>query len=503
MDLIQILKDRVIPIVLNQDTSQHEPGILAEKRGIVASFLPILLSVLKSRPQLISSLQGSLNPRIGDLFPNNQFAIGNLLDAVKGNSVSREDTETLLNHSIAPTLGALEDLSGSNEPNAIVRFLEQHLDSIKAALPTWATSILAGLGVGGIANHAAAATPVRETVSHQTTTQYNNREEPEKKGGWLLPLIGLIILGLLAAMFLRYCNHKEQATPVAPPVESTAEKQPAFFKLSTDASGGLVNCQAKIGNPSFIETLQAKVKALFNHQTGCDVDSSEQYNAELTDQNGLADILQLVKGSPDTTLTWTGNEISLEGKDGAALQTLADKIKALAPNSNILVKTGAVDVDTAVNNSVNDAGKALSSLSGDQVKAEDIAKALNLQIINFATASNNIPDVNKTVLDQAATLMNRVPNVQLNVNGYTDSTGNADANQKLSQKRAQAVVDYLVSKGVDKSKLKATGFGQENPVADNTTDEGKFKNRRIEFDVTNTATGAEAHVNANGVEKTN
>ncbi|EPU9015955.1 OmpA family protein, partial [Acinetobacter baumannii] len=53
----------------------------------------------------------------------------------------------------------------------------------------------------------------------------------------------------------------------------------------------------------------------------------------------------------------------------------------------------------------------------------------------------------------------------------------------LSQRRAQAVVDYLVSKGVDASKLVAKGHGSEQPVADNTTEEGRFKNRRIEFSV--------------------
>ena len=69
------------------------------------------------------------------------------------------------------------------------------------------------------------------------------------------------------------------------------------------------------------------------------------------------------------------------------------------------------------------------------------------------------------------------------INGYTDSAANADSNKVLSQKRAQAVADYLVAQGVDGSKLTVQGFGQENPVADNTTKEGQFKDRRIAFDV--------------------
>ena len=65
------------------------------------------------------------------------------------------------------------------------------------------------------------------------------------------------------------------------------------------------------------------------------------------------------------------------------------------------------------------------------------------------------------------------------------------------------MADYLVSKGVDPSKLNAVGFGQENPIADNTTDEGKFKNRRIEFEVTNTETGVQREVTGESVKQTN
>ena len=80
------------------------------------------------------------------------------------------------------------------------------------------------------------------------------------------------------------------------------------------------------------------------------------------------------------------------------------------------------------------------------------------------------------------------------VEGYTDSTGDAAYNKDLSQKRAQSVIDYLVSQGVNATKLSGMGFGQNNPVADNVTELGKFRNRRIEFRVTNTNTGTTQHV---------
>lgn len=72
-------------------------------------------------------------------------------------------------------------------------------------------------------------------------------------------------------------------------------------------------------------------------------------------------------------------------------------------------------------------------------------------------------------------------------------------NKALSQKRAQAVVDYLVKQGVDPAQLQAVGYGSQQPVADNATPEGQFKNRRIEFEVLNTETGIVRAVDNEGV----
>lgn len=521
MDLIQILKDRIIPIVLNQHGStEQEPSVVAQKSTAIATFLPILLTILKSKPDLISSLQSSLNPRLGDLFGSNPILKDNLLDSIQP-AVSKQETETLLNHSIAPTLGVLGDLAGSEDPHSISHYLQQHADTIKGALPVWATSILGGLGLGAFATHAAAdsgvnstplSTPVT-TPSHVAPTQvppsHSNippREPEQKKSSLLGPILGLILLAILVGLLLRYCNKKDEPVQAEQVPASTAAAdpvaQPAFFELSTDASGGLVTCQARIGNPSFTDIIQKEVKSLFNHPVGCGIDSSNQYNAELVDQNGLSSILKLLKGVPSTTLTWTGNEISLQGQDAAATQALADKIKGLVPNVTVKTEQG-IDVNSAVNTSVSDAEKALASINPDQVKPIDIATALNLQIINFATGSDDIPDVNKSVLDQAAALMNRVPNVQLTVKGHTDNTGDANANKELSRERAQAVVDYLVSKGVDPSKLSAVGLGQDEPIAENTSEEGKFKNRRIAFEVTNTETGTQRTVDGEKVTEKN
>jgi len=73
------------------------------------------------------------------------------------------------------------------------------------------------------------------------------------------------------------------------------------------------------------------------------------------------------------------------------------------------------------------------------------------------------------------------PDMTLEVRGYTDNLGKRAANVKLSQRRADAVKAYLTGKGIATARIQSKGFGPDNPVAPNTTREGRLKNRRIEF----------------------
>lgn len=93
-----------------------------------------------------------------------------------------------------------------------------------------------------------------------------------------------------------------------------------------------------------------------------------------------------------------------------------------------------------------------------------------------------LKDEFKSELNDAKEVFDRNPDLQVTVEGHTDSTGSDAYNQKLSERRAKAVVKYLQqSVGVDGSKLTAVGYGESKPVASNDTAEGRAKNRRVEF----------------------
>ena len=101
--------------------------------------------------------------------------------------------------------------------------------------------------------------------------------------------------------------------------------------------------------------------------------------------------------------------------------------------------------------------------------------------VNFAVDKADILPESQPQMDQVRALLADDPGLRLSIDGHTDATGDAAHNQRLSEARAQAVVAALTGQGVDASRLEAKGYGQTQPVADNDTDEGRAKNRRVEL----------------------
>lgn len=102
----------------------------------------------------------------------------------------------------------------------------------------------------------------------------------------------------------------------------------------------------------------------------------------------------------------------------------------------------------------------------------------------FDTAKATIRPESDEQITHTASVLKAFPNVRLKVGGYTDNVGNAAANQALSQARAEAVMQAIVAKGIEAARLEAEGYGDQHPVADNATAEGRQKNRRVSVRVT-------------------
>jgi outer membrane protein OmpA-like peptidoglycan-associated protein/tetratricopeptide (TPR) repeat protein len=118
-----------------------------------------------------------------------------------------------------------------------------------------------------------------------------------------------------------------------------------------------------------------------------------------------------------------------------------------------------------------------------ELKNIKIGSKIALRNIFFDTGKSTLRAESNAELDRLVKLLKDVPSLKIELSGHTDNTGSASGNNKLSQDRANAVVAYLVGKGISKSRLTAKGYGSSRPVASNNTAEGRQQNRRTEFEI--------------------
>lgn len=150
--------------------------------------------------------------------------------------------------------------------------------------------------------------------------------------------------------------------------------------------------------------------------------------------------------------------------DDATAQYTLRQGSSSTPKSRVLQTSQSSDATTIAESQVPDSPIVL--------EASDILFEFDKWVIKDAFSPE---------LDQWVDYFQNNPQVTAQIAGHTDSTGPATYNQKLSEKRAQAVINYLVTKGVAPERLTARGFGESKPAAQNTTSEGRQKNRRVEL----------------------
>ncbi|MCW3116339.1 MAG: OmpA family protein [Chitinophagaceae bacterium] len=159
------------------------------------------------------------------------------------------------------------------------------------------------------------------------------------------------------------------------------------------------------------------------------------------------------------------------------------------PSEPGVVRYQGCPIPDTDNDGVNDEEDKCPNLPGVKenqgcpVIKEEIKKKVELAARNiyFATGSSKLLAKSNKGLNEVVKVLNDDPGMKLAIDGHTDNTGKAEKNQILSEARAAAVKNYLVSKGIDQSRLTSAGYGQDQPIADNKTAAGKAKNRRVEL----------------------
>jgi len=110
-----------------------------------------------------------------------------------------------------------------------------------------------------------------------------------------------------------------------------------------------------------------------------------------------------------------------------------------------------------------------------------LTDVISLEGVTFGFNSAEITADERGTLAEAVSILERYPNVRVEVAGHTDSVGNPTYNLNLSQRRAESVVEFLVERGIDGDRMVARGYGQNEPIADNATEAGRAMNRRVEL----------------------
>ena len=126
-------------------------------------------------------------------------------------------------------------------------------------------------------------------------------------------------------------------------------------------------------------------------------------------------------------------------------------------------------------------GNMVQEVTADQMYSSLNGTGFIALYINFDFGKADLKPEGERIVDEIAKMLKGNPSLRIRIEGHTDNVGSPSANKSLSESRAGSVMSAVVSRGIDARRLAAAGFGSERPVADNRTEEGRAKNRRVEL----------------------
>ncbi|MFM0549891.1 OmpA family protein [Paraburkholderia sediminicola] len=381
-----------------------------------------------------------------------------------------------------------------------------------------------------------AAKPVADALSNIHVPADAVVREERRSHGWLWWLLAAVaIAAVLALLFLKGCLGEQsanrgaghvssEAAVAAPPASAPVQASAAVaVAAASDAAASAASAAASASAPSGASaaqqpaaapaptkdsqlsfTVDAAGKPTLTATVGSEAEKTQlideltrrlgQYNFVpnitvdlatkpadwLAHLDGLLPLMSL----PGAEVKVDGAHIELSGTAADKKLGWLDKLKSLFGTS---YQIGSFDVAHAVADATENFRSAIKGLLApdSSCAVADVVKVLNLQVINFASASAHVPTSAVEDLNQSARVLNACAGngktARLEVAGYSDNVGGEQANLQLSKQRAEAVRAYLVKTGVPADSLIAQGYGQVRPVASNDTASGRFANRRIEF----------------------
>jgi outer membrane protein OmpA-like peptidoglycan-associated protein len=297
-----------------------------------------------------------------------------------------------------------------------------------------------------------------------------------------------------------YLLHKSEPKAVPPPDRD-----------KDGTSDALDKCPDQPGPASALGCPDTDKDGLGDHEDGCPNDGGplETQGCPDTDGDGFPDkddecptTAGRWNGCPDTDFdgipdkndncpteagpSSNGGCPEVVDSDGDGVPDKEDKCpteKGIAANNGCPADTDGDGVADAVDKCPTTAGPA-SNFGCPEVKQE-VKERLKFatKAVQFETAKATLKNQSFAVLDEIVEIMRQYPDYTLSVSGHTDNTGDEMKNLRLSEARAKTCYDYLLFRGIKAERLRYAGFGEERPIADNDTAEGREQNRRVDFEL--------------------
>ncbi|MFJ2990742.1 OmpA family protein [Collimonas sp. NPDC087041] len=379
--------------------------------------------------------------------------------------------------------------TGKSQQHLFISTLAHQIPFIQGRLPE---DVWAALGVGSTAaffnsiesrlNNTLAALHVATPHVVQTVQpSAKSGSTPNKKGSlekWWWVLLLLALIGLL--FFLRGCNKSPTSAiePVAQTVVASASVAPGLT-LVTDKDGK-ANVSATVGSEEEKSAILEDLKK--NYGDGVEAHIVVASTAQPADWLGkLPDLLGGLK-MPNVELAIKNNNIELGGGATDPKLGLLDKTRTLFGSA---YKVSMFDLSEALADHKQQFETALSNLKPGVCTTPDVVAVMNIYSFNFPSGSFEIPKEDALEFAKAVTaIKDCAKGAKMEIGGHTDNVGSSAVNMELSQKRADAVRDFFVSKGIALATFTTKAYGDSKPIGDNDIASGRFQNRRIEFNET-------------------
>lgn len=328
----------------------------------------------------------------------------------------------LLTPMILGILGKTVKAQGINSATGLASLLGSQGGFLKNFLPAGLTSILGLAGLAGADKKPYTA----------ATTPYIEEDEDGGFGKWLPWLLLPAILGLGWGL-LKYFQLPKETTPATSIQETTLPAAP------------------EIATPAVVEPKAEAPVAAAPEAAAPAPETASKAEAKVEAPAVVAPVVEAVAPVAD------------------AVKNVFEK----ALSTGFVVKADANGIENKLIGFLEDASKKV-----------DKDTWFTMNGIEFDTGKSTLRPSSKVQINNIVEIMKAFPNVKIKIGGYTDNTGKAKANIKLSGDRAVAVKKALIAAGIDAKRFAAKGFGSEHPVATNDTEEGRQQNRRIDVNVT-------------------